>query len=166
VVTTAEEFEAALEKGGHIKFGADIESEEGFNIFVETLIDLAGYDLKVTGEGQATFWNYANAEVTDSVGGSTLYEQVITNAGVFKLSGSVKFDIFVVNIYVKPVMISGASALDLSGYTGEELYIHYPENVILPEGYACFDSHGNKIGYPSKGSLIFIRKDDTGTSAD
>ncbi len=61
--------------------GVDIESETGFFLFEDTVIDLAGYDLEVTGDGQCTLWSYANSELTDSVGGSILYNEISVSSG-------------------------------------------------------------------------------------
>ena len=160
VVTTAEELAAAVETGGKIKFGADIVSENGFDVYHEAVIDLAGYDLNVTGEYQSTFWIVAdNVEVLDSVGGSAFYKQIMSNGGKLKISGSIKFN-------TDAPACMGNGDIDLSGYTGDEIYISCHGNLTIPEGYSYYDALGNKVENPSDGDLIYVRKDSTDTPAD
>jgi hypothetical protein len=142
-----------------IKFGADIESENGFDVYHEAVIDLAGYDLNVTGEYQSTFWIVAdNVEVLDSVGGSAFYKQIMSNGGKLKISGSIEF-------YTDNPACIGNGDIDLSGYTGEEIYISCHGNLTIPEGYSYYDALGNKVENPSDGDLIYVRKDSTDTPA-
>ena len=68
LVSDAEELNLAIELGGMIRLANDIESIDGFQIIGDVLIDLAGHDLKVTGDANPTFWIYSNCVLTDSGG--------------------------------------------------------------------------------------------------
>lgn len=159
-VTTAEELRAAVSAGGKIRFGADIESEIGYDLHNDTIIDLAGYDLKVTGDYQCTFWSYANFEVTDTVGGSILYNLVSVNGGTLKFSGAIQFE-------YSEYAINGSGILDLSEYTGDELYIYaeYFGGLILPDGYALYDGDGELIPDLDVANIVYVYVRPNGGSA-
>lgn len=141
VVTHVAEFEAAVKNGGKIKLGADIERENGFNFKEDVVIDLAGYDIRVTLESHPTCWCFANVELKDSVGGSKLYNNILVNGGNLKISGDINFE----NV---DTPLTGSGKLDLSEYMGEEIYL-VTENfdeIILSEGYAFYShSTGEKL---------------------
>ena len=138
LVSSAEELSKAMENGGKIRLLADIESATGFDVNEETVIDLAGYDIKVTGEGEGTFYCHTSLTLTDSVGGSVLFRSVTMNNGTLTLSGAIFFDYMynAIELY---------TTLDLSGYTGEELSVYVystAEALILPEGYSIYSELG------------------------
>ena len=142
LVSNANELKAAVSAGGKVRLVADIESEKGFFLYNDTTIDLAGYDLIVTGEGQSTLWNYATSELTDSVGGSNISKNITVNAGVFKCSGGIMFSGEKYNCIIV------GTTLDLSDYSGEQILIYVDPNtvdVILPEGYAFYNSLGEEF---------------------
>lgn len=134
LVSDAEELNLAIELGGKIRLANDIESIDGFQIIGEVLIDLAGYDLKVTGDTDPTFWIYSNCVLTDSVGGSRLYKKILVNRGTLSLEGAIEIE----EVDIK---LNGTGTVDLSHYTGGEIYLYAGnfENIILPEGYAFYD---------------------------
>ena len=144
LVSDKSELSYAVSKGGNIRFAADIESDEGFTLFENAVIDLAGYDLKIVGEGSVSIWCYANCELTDSVGGATINRPLLINDGTLALSGAIQ-----IIVGDKTLMINGSAVLDLSDYTGEELYVYVSNmtNIIIPENYAFFDDDINIGSY-------------------
>ena len=134
LVSDAEELNLAIEMGEMIRLANDIESTDGFQITGDVLIDLAGYDLKVTGDTDPTFWIYSNCVLTDSVGGSRLYKKILVNGGTLSLEGAIEIE-------GADIKLNGTGTVDLSGYTGGEIYLYAGnfENIILPEGYAFYD---------------------------
>ena len=134
LVSDAEELNLAIELGGKIRLANDIESIDGFQITGEVFIDLAGYDLKVTGDANSTFWVYSSCVLTDSVGGSRLYKKILVNGGTLSLEGAIEIE----EVDIK---LNGTGTVDLSHYTGGEIYLYAGnfENVILPDGYAFYD---------------------------
>ncbi len=136
LVSDAEDLKLAIELGGMIRLANDIESIDGFQITGEVLIDLAGHDLKVTGDANPTFWIYGNCVLTDSVGGSRLYKKILVNRGTLSLEGAIEIE----EVDIK---INGTGTIDLSRYTGGEMQLYFGnfENIILPEGYAFFDDN-------------------------
>ena len=134
LVSDAEDLKLAIELGGMIRLANDIESIDGFQITGDVLIDLAGYDLKVTGDTDPTFWIYGTCVLTDSVGGSRLYKRILVNGGTLSLEGAIEIE----EVDLK---LNGTGTVDLSDYTGGEIYLYAGnfENIILPEGYAFYD---------------------------
>ena len=134
LVSDAEDLNLAIEQGGMIRLANDIESIDGFQITGDVLIDLAGHDLKVTGDTDPTFWIYSSCVLTDSVGGSRLYKKILVNRGTLSLEGAIEIE----GVDIK---LNGTGTVDLSGYTGGEIYLYAGnfENIILPEGYAFYD---------------------------
>lgn len=139
LVSNAEELESALLNAKKIRFAADIESETGFDVNSNVIIDLAGYDLTVTGEGQVSFWIFENCEILDSVGGSNMALGINVNAGTLKFSDSITLaERALINIFVN-------CSLDLSDYNGVELHIYVNTDTVgvtIPEGYSFYDSNG------------------------
>ncbi len=138
LVSDAEDLKLAIELGGMIRLANDIESTDGFEITGEVLIDLAGHDLKVTDDTNSTFWIYSSCVLTDSVGGSRLYKRILVNGGTLSLEGAIEIE----DVDIK---INGTGTVDLSGYTGGEIYLYTGnfENIILPEGYAFYKYSGS-----------------------
>lgn len=134
VVENAEDLLSAFSTYDNIRLGCDIECENGFDVTRDVTLDLAGYDLKVTKSGQATFWIYDSMTIIDSVGGSKLYKGIYLYDAALKISGDV-------GIFANHHQINGAGSLDLSEYTGCELYLYIERftDVILSEGYAFYD---------------------------
>jgi len=164
VVRNVAELEVALNSGGKIRLGANIEKEKSCEIYKETVVDLAGYDLIVTGEYQASFLLFENCELIDSVGGSKLYKNIRINKGILKFRGNIVIE-------STNVHFSGSGTLDLSNYTGGELYVYatHLEDVILPEGYAFYDSvSGEKLADLEAAravAYVDIRPEDDGAIA-
>ena len=159
-VTTAEELAAALQNGGKIRLAADIESEEGFRVWSDVIIDLAGYDLTVTVESQSSFLVSANCGILDSVGGSEINRNITVNSGSVKVIGDITL---ADNMMIKA--FSG-SLIDLSDYTGNELYLYVSSGaggVILPDGYSVYGEYdGSPIPdyAPGNGvSYVYVRPD-------
>ena len=117
LVSDAEELNLAIELGGKIRLANDIESIDGFQIIGEVLIDLAGHDLKVTGDSDPTFWIYSTCVLTDSVGGSRLYKKILVNRGTLSLEGAIEIE-------EDDIKINGTGTVDLSHYTGGEIYLY------------------------------------------
>lgn len=136
-VTTAEELLDAFANYDKIKLGADIESVNGFDVIREVTLDLAGYDLKVTGAGQATFWVYQKMTVTNSAEeASSMYRQILTYAdSTLIISGNVRIE----DSYH---VIVGEGFIDLTGYTGDELLIHTQSlsGLVISETYAFYET--------------------------
>ena len=136
-VTTAEELLDAFDNYDKIKLGADIESVNGFDVTREVTLDLAGYDLKVTGDGQATFWVDQKMTVTNSAEeASNMYRQILTYAdSTLIISGNVRFE----NPYH---VIAGEGFIDLTGYTGYELLIDTQSlsGLVISEAYAFYEA--------------------------
>lgn len=152
LVSDAQELEGAIKKGGMIRLANDIESENGFEIKNVTIIDLAGYDLKVTGDYKPTFWVLNNLTLTDSVGGSKLYKSISVNSGTLIFGGAIEIE-------YNDIQIRGSNLLDLSGYTGGEIYLYFGsfENVILPDGYAFFnyDNEGETTDFATAKEYVY-----------
>lgn len=157
LVSTADELSEAINYASKIRFAADIESEEGFVLAESVTIDLAGYDLSVTGEGQCSFWVYNFVEIRDSVGGSTLSQPITINYGRLKFSDDIKLaENTNIGIYT-------GSSLDLSDYTGDNLRIYISNSdieVIVPEGY-CFYSYSGEpfpdFAAAAESGHVFVR---------
>ena len=139
LVSNAKELEIALSNSKKIRFAADIESVDGFIVQNNVAIDLAGYDLTVTDKTQHSFWIYSDCEIFDSVGGSHLALGITVNLGSLKFSDSITVS------ENEHIGIFTDCSLDLSDYTGDELFIYVSETaegVILPEGYSFYDANG------------------------
>ena len=136
IVNNEEEFRAALANNEPlIRLGADIVSEEGFEIFYFLTLDLAGHDLKVTGVAECTFWTLGELHLTDSVGGARIYKDISINSGKVIISGS----------FICYTDVGGTGELDLGGYTGMPISVESVglTQLILPAGYVCKDREGN-----------------------
>ena len=140
-VMTAEELLAAFANYDHIRLGADIESVKGFDVTRSVTLDLAGYDLRVTGNGQATLWIYQEMTVTNSSEEtSKMYREIYSYSdSTLKISGNV-------SIEASYHSINGGGFIDLTGYTGEELYIYTERlsGLVIPEGYAFYETSNER----------------------
>ena len=136
-VTTADELLAAFNSYDYIRLGADIESVKGFDVAERVTLDLAGYDLRVTGNGQATFWIYQEMTITNSSEEtSKMYREIyMYSDSTLKISGNV-------SIEASYHSINGDGFIDLTGYTGEELCIYTERlsGLVIPEGYAFYET--------------------------
>ena len=140
-VTTADELLGAFATYDHIRLGADIESVKGFDVTESVTLDLAGYDLRVTGNGQATFWIYQEMTITNSSEDtSKMYREIyMYSDSTLKISGNV-------SIEATYHSINGDGFIDLTGYTGEELYIYTERlsGLVIPEGYAFYETFNER----------------------
>ena len=140
-VTTAEELLDAFTSYDYIKLGADIESSYGYDVTRSVTLDLAGYDLRVTGNGQATFWIYQEMTIINSSEEtSKMYREIYTYPdSTLKISGNV-------SIEAAYHSINGDGFIDLTGYTGEELYIYTERlsGLVIPEGYAFYETYNER----------------------
>ena len=140
-VTTAEELLGAFTSYDYIKLGADIESSYGYDVTRSVTLDLAGYDLRVTGNGQATFWIYQEMTITNSSEEtSKMYREIyMYSDSTLKISGNV-------SIKASYHSINGDGFIDLTGYTGEELYIYTERlsGLVIPEGYAFYETYNER----------------------
>ncbi len=140
-VTTADELLAAFNSYDYIRLGADIESVNGFDVTESVTLDLAGYDLRVTGNGQATFWTYQEMTIINSSEEtSKMYREIYTYSdSTLKISGNV-------SIEASYHSINGDGFIDLTGYTGEELYIYTERlsGLVIPEGYAFYETFNER----------------------
>ena len=136
-VNTADELLGAFASYDHIRLGADIESVKGFDVTRSVTLDLAGYDLRVTGNGQATFWIYQEMTITNSSEEtSKMYREIyMYSDSTLKISGNV-------SIEASYHSINGDGFIDLTGYTGEELCIYTDRlsGLVIPEGYAFYET--------------------------
>ena len=165
-VTTAEELNVALEDGGKIILAADIESEEGFTVWSDVVIELAGYDITVTSETSASLLVNANCEILDSVGGSKINRIITVNYGSIKVIGDFTL---VDNIMI--MVLSGL--IDLSDYTGNELYLYVDSevsDVILPDGYSVYSEYdGSPIPDYAPGNgvhYVYVRPTEQGSDPE
>ena len=140
-VITAEELLGAFTSYDYIRLGADIESVKGFDVTRSVTLDLAGYDLRVTGNGQATFWIYQEMTITNSSEEtSKMYREIyMYSDSTLKISGNV-------SIEAAHHSINGDGFIDLTGYTGEELYIYTERltGLVIPEGYAFYETFNER----------------------
>ena len=155
LVSNEEELREAISIGGQIKLTADIESVEGYELINDVIIDLAGYDITVTGTDQHAFWSLRNCEIKDSVGGSKIKNSISVNGGTLKISGAIVLETKIHDIIV-------ATTLDLSEYTGGELFLFVGSNVIgvtISEGYAFYSEMGELITDENmlKGMNVYVR---------
>ena len=157
LVSNAEELSAAVKAGGKIKFATDIVSETGFDLWRGVTIDLAGYDLTITDKTQASFWNFSNSEILDSVGGSTINASISLNSGVLKISGAVEIDSGHTDILV-------IGLLDLSDYIGGELMLDVTSSdegviLLLPDGYALYGMDGELVSEEKlkEAGVVYVR---------
>ena len=136
-VNTADELLGAFASYDYIRLGADIESVKGFDVTRSVTLDFAGYDLKVTGNGQATFWIYQEMTIINSSEEtSKMYREIyMYSDSTLKISGNV-------SIEASYHSINGDGFIDLTGYTGEELYIYTERlsGLVIPEGYAFYET--------------------------
>ena len=165
-VTTAEELNVALENGGKVILAADIESEEGFTVWSDVVIELAGYDITVTSETSASFLVNANCVILDSVGGSEINRDITLNYGSIKVIGD-----FTPADNIMIVVISGF--IDLSDYTGNELYLYVSSEasgVILPDGYSVYSEYDGSLlpDYaPGNGvHYVYVRPTEQGSDTE
>ena len=140
-VNTADELLAAFNSHDYIRLGADIESVNGFDVAESVTLDLAGYDLRVTGNGQATFWIYQEMTITNSSEEtSKMYREIYSYSdSTLKISGNV-------SIEASYHSINGGGFIDLTGYTGEELCIYTERlsGLVIPEGYAFYETFNER----------------------
>lgn len=140
-VTTADELLGAFATYDYIRLGADIESVKGFDVTESVTLDLAGYDLRVTGNGQATFWIYQEMTITNSSEEtSKMYREIyMYSDSTLKISGNV-------SIEASYHSINGDGFIDLTGYAGEELYIYTERlsGLVIPEGYAFYETFNER----------------------
>ncbi len=140
-VTTAEELLDAFTSYDYIRLGADIESVNGFDVTESVTLDLAGYDLRVTGNAQATFWIYQEMTIINSSEEtSKMYREIyMYSDSTLKISGNV-------SIEAAHHSINGDGFIDLTGYTGEELYIYTERltGLVIPEGYAFYETYNER----------------------
>ncbi len=136
-VKTADELLNAFTSCDYIKLGADIESVNGFDVTESVTLDLAGYDLRVTGNAQATFWIYQEMTIINSSEEtSKMYREIYAYPdSTLKISGNV-------SVEATHHSINGDGFIDLTGYTGEELYIYTERlsGLVIPEGYAFYET--------------------------
>ena len=136
-VNTADELLGAFASYDHIRLGADIVSVKGFDVTRSVTLDLAGYDLRVTGNGQATFWIYQEMTITNSSEeASKMYREIyMYSDSTLNISGNV-------SIEASYHSINGDGFIDLTGYTGEELCIYTERlsGLVIPEGYAFYET--------------------------
>ena len=165
-VTTAEELNVALEDGGKVILAADIESEEGFTVWSDVVIELAGYDLTVTSESSASLLVNANCVILDSVGGSEINRNITVNYGSIKVIGD-----FTLADNIMIVVLSGS--IDLSDYTGNELYLYVDSevsDVILPDGYSVYSEYDGSLlpDYaPGNGvHYVYVRPTEQGSDPE
>lgn len=140
-VTTADELLDAFTNYDYIRLGADIESSYGYDVTRSVTLDLAGYDLRVTGNGQATFWIYQEMTITNSSEEtSKMYREIyMYSDSTLKISGNV-------SIEAAHHSINGDGFIDLTGYTGEELYIYTERlsGLVIPDGYAFYETYNER----------------------
>ena len=165
-VSTAEELNVALEDGGKVILAADIESEEGFTVWSDVVIELAGYDITVTSETSASFLVNANCVILDSVGGSEINRNITLNYGSIKVIGD-----FTLADNIMIVVISGS--IDLSDYTGNELYLYVSSEasgVILPDGYSVYSEYDGSLlpDYAPENGVhyVYVRPTEQGSDPE
>ena len=141
LVSDENELVSALRTAEKIRLTADIESRNGFQIYMEVLIDLAGYDVIVADENRKTFEVFNKyLELCDSVGGSSL-----TNGIVILEAARVKIG-DAITVGDQGIILHGD--LDLSDYSGEELIIYpysHDTELLIPNGYAMYNMHGELL---------------------
>ncbi len=141
LVSDENELVGALQNAEKIRLTADIESQHGFQIYMEVLIDLAGYDVIVTDENRKAFEVFNKyLELRDSVGGSSLTNGIaILEAARVKLGDAI-------TVGDQGIILYGD--LDLSDYSGEELIIYlysHDTELLIPDGYAMYNMHGELL---------------------
>ncbi len=141
LVSDANELVTALRTAEKIRLTADIESRNGFQIYMEVLIDLAGYDVIVIDENRKAFEVFNKyLELRDSVGGSSLTNGIaILEAARVKLGDAI-------TVGDQGIILHGD--LDLSDYSGEELIIYpysHDTELLIPDGYAMYNMHGELL---------------------
>ena len=141
-VSDAEELRVALDQGGNIELCANIETEMGFNVYSSdsAWLDLAGYDITITDSSNCSFWIHGDLEIYSDKDGSEI-NSLITVYGSLILSGNI---LFTEEGYFG---INGTGAVDLTGYTGDELYIYVKDlsELNIPGGYTLYDQSGEMI---------------------
>ncbi len=141
LVSDANELVEALRTAEKIRLTADIESRNGFQIYMEVLIDLAGYDIIVADENRKAFEVFNKyLELRDSVGGSSL-----TNGIVILEAARVKIG-DAITVGDQGIILHGD--LDLLDYSGEELIIYpysHDTELLIPDGYAMYNMHGELL---------------------
>ena len=165
-VSTAEELNVALEDGGKVILAANIVSEEGFTVWSDVVIELAGYDITVTSETSASFLVNANCVILDSVGGSEINRDIMLNYGSIKVIGD-----FTLADNIMIVVISGL--IDLSDYTGNELYLYVGSEatgVILPDGYSVYSERDGSLlpDYAPENGVhyVYVRPTEQGSDPE
>ena len=165
LVSDENELVTALQTAEKIRLTADIESRNGFQIYMEVLIDLAGYDVIVTDENRKTFEVFNKyLELRDSVGGSSLTNGiVILEAATVKIGDAI-------TVGDQGIILHGD--LDLSDYSGEELIIYpysHDTELLIPDGYAMYNMHGELlpafIDALTEG-LAFVRPTEQGSDPE
>ena len=141
LVSDKNELVIALQNAEKIRLTADIESRSGFQIYMEVIIDLAGYDIIVADENRKAFEVFNKyLELRDSVGGSSLTNGiVILEAARVKLGDAI-------TVGDQGIILHGD--LDLSDYSGEELTIYpysHDTELLIPDGYAMYNMHGELL---------------------
>ena len=157
IVNDAEDLNYALLNGGNIKLNADIVSESDFTTEDDIVIDLCGHSITITDSQLNTFRASHNLTLIDNVGGATLSGGIMTYEGNLTIIGDL-------TITGEGHTIMGNSILDLSGYTGKELYVTTQifEDIILPENYAFYSEYSNKLATLDESRseiLVYVRPD-------
>ena len=141
LVSDKDELLVAIDRGGKIKLTADIVSDVCIDVMRDTVLELAGYDVRLDKSEGTVFWSDSNFEVRDSVGGSVIGAMISPSGGSLKISGAI-------SIESHAAAFNLSSDLDLSEYSGGEMYFAINGNagaIILPEGYGLYSDDGDLL---------------------
>lgn len=143
-VGTEEEYKTAMTEGGNIRLTADIVVHEVLYLSNDIILDLNGFSLTIDDpDGWKSMTIYRELTLMSSIPGGILYGGI---DAAYAERITILADVELVDDEGDYVIFT-SSILDLSEYNGSgiKIYTHEMTELILGEGYACYDGKGNLL---------------------